>query len=52
MIVDRSTRRRLRAESYGDWLGVPYRVVLYMLAATPAWGAALMVAIVWHRTHL
>lgn len=50
MITQRHSR--LRAEAYGDWLGLAYRGLLYGLAATPFWGAAVMVVMVWHRTHL
>ena len=50
MIADRT--RRLRAEAYGDWVGAAYRGVLYLLAATPFWGAGVTLLIVWHRTHL
>ena len=34
------------------WLAVAYRGAFYVLAATPAWGAAAMVVIVCHRTHI
>jgi hypothetical protein len=50
MITDRT--HRLRAEAYGDWAGLAYRAVLYTLAATPVWGAGLMLVIVWQRTQL
>jgi len=33
-----------------DWLCLVYRGVFYTLAATPVWGGAVAVAIVWHRT--
>jgi hypothetical protein len=33
-------------------LTVIYRTVFYTLAATPVWGGAVTVAIVWHRTRL
>ena len=43
------TRRRLRVESAIDWLGLVYRVLFYGLVTTPFWGAALVLAIIWHR---
>jgi hypothetical protein len=42
-------RRRPRAEAYADWLGLAYRVLFYALVTTPLWGAALVLAIIWHR---
>ncbi|HVZ02334.1 MAG TPA: hypothetical protein VHA35_22700 [Dongiaceae bacterium] len=51
MTVHHASRRRLRAEAYGDWLGLAYRGLFYALAATPVWGAAMMAAIVWRHAH-
>jgi hypothetical protein len=50
MIADRT--RRLRAEASGDWIELAYRGVLYTLAATPLWGAGVIVVIAWHRARL
>ena len=42
------TRHTFRsAEALGDWLGLGYRGLLYALAATPIWGAALALYIVF-----
>ena len=42
-------QRRLRAEAAIDWLGLLYRGFFYVLVTTPAWGAALALAILWQR---
>jgi hypothetical protein len=47
--VTDATQRRLRAEAYADWLGLAYLALFYALVATPLWGAALVLAIIWQR---
>lgn len=46
MIALRPARERDRL------LRLTYRCLFYTLAGTPIWGAGLMLAIVWHHTHL